>query len=263
MSAPRFYLPQLANFARVPGYAGSFDGPEARHAVSVLRLRSGDQLSLFDGLGGEALAQVIATSRERVEFEVLHWLARQRELPFEMSLMIALPNGDRQKTLIDAATELGVHRLIPVIAQRGVAQPTESALERLRRYVVEACKQSGRNRLMDIEQPVRLAELNHVTDALCLVAHPYDEAGPRVPLFSKLTGTPGPTCLLIGPEGGLTPQEVQSMMAIGWQVIDLGPSILRIEIAAIAALAQVAGWFHAHTWQPPESLEADRKPVSD
>ncbi|MCC6510777.1 MAG: 16S rRNA (uracil(1498)-N(3))-methyltransferase [Pirellulaceae bacterium] len=245
MSAPRFYLPQLATVAKVPRYSGYFDGPEARHAVSVLRLRGGDHLALFDGQGGEALAQVVSTSRDRVEFEVLHWLDQQRELPFELTLMIALPKGDRQKTLVDAATELGVGRMIPVITQRGVAQPTESALERLKRYVVEASKQSGRNRLMAIEQPKRLQDLDQDSSSLRLVAHPYDEAGPRMPLTARLTGSPRPTSLLIGPEGGFTLAEVESLMATGWEVVDLGPSILRIEIAAIAAVAIVAGRFHA------------------
>ena len=162
-------------------------------------------------------------------------------------MAIALPKGDRQKTLVDAATELGVSRLIPILSERGVAQPTDNALERLRRQVIEACKQCGRNRLMDISEPMRLRDLPSVyaePSILRMTAHPYDVTGPRQHLTCHLHGMARSCVLAVGPEGGFTDGEVSLLSEAGWKVVDLGPLVLRIEIAAIAAVAQVVGWYH-------------------
>lgn len=247
MSPPRFYCPQLANSANLSAARFFLDPAEAKHATAVLRLRVEDSLSLFDGQGRAALARVIEAKRDVVGVEVTQWLESQPVSAAELTLAIALPKGDRQKTLVDAATELGVSRLIPVLCQRGVAQPTDNALERLRRQVIEACKQCGRNRLMEISEPIALSSLSHrATDssALRMVAHPYDIAGERRHLTRCLQGPAQSCCLAVGPEGGFTDEEVAELAAAGWSVVDLGPLVLRIEIAAITAIAQVVGWYH-------------------
>ena len=240
MSAPRFYVPQLAQVT-----SGFLDGAEARHATSVLRLNVDDQVTLFDGLGAEALARIVSTGRSQLAFEVIERLDRNRELVHPLTLAIALPKGDRQRTLVDAATELGVTHFIPLRTQRGVAQPTDNALERLGRSVTEASKQCGRNRLMHIGAPQSVAELiEHQPHDSCLrlVAHPRNEAGPRAPLRRLLVDPVCAATIAIGPEGGFTNDEVQQLTRQHWQAIDLGPTILRVEIAAIAAIAQLAAW---------------------
>jgi 16S rRNA (uracil1498-N3)-methyltransferase len=219
------------------------DATEARHATSVLRLRVDDEVGLFDGQGRGALGKVIEAKRDVLGVEVHTWQEPVPDSASELILAIALPKGDRQKTVVDAATELGVTRFVPILCERGVAQPTDNALERLRRQVVEACKQCGRNRLMEISEPATLAQLNsQAADSLKLIAHPYDVGRPRELLASYLLDDKQSVVLAIGPEGGFTDQEVIELSADGWKVIDLGPLILRIEIAAIAAVAQVMGW---------------------
>lgn len=269
MSAPRFYIPQLATAA-----TGFLDGAEARHAASVLRLALHDRLCLFDGLGHEALARITAIGRNAVEYEVFERTDTDRELPQPLTLAVALPKGDRQKTLVDAATELGVSHFVPLRTRRGVAQPTDNALERLRRGVVEASKQCGRNRLMEIGEPVELADLaasdsnltvsqaNASAKPLRFVAHPYDEAGKRCSLAEALyeysscpSNSSGtgicPVTIVIGPEGGLTAEEAQLLAASHWRIVDLGRTILRVEIAAISAVSQIASWLHYRVAQRP------------
>lgn len=247
MSLPRFYCPQLANSPRLAETRCFLDAAEAKHATAVLRLRADDALMLFDGQGGAALAKVIEAKRDTVGVEITQWLAPQPESMAELTLAIALPKGDRQKTLVDAATELGVSRLVPILCERGVAQPTDNALDRLRRQVIEACKQCGRNRLMEISEAVRLSDLPSAyadQSMLRLAAHPYDVTGPRQHLTAHLDRAARSCVLAVGPEGGFADGEVTLLSEAGWNIVDLGPLVLRIEIAAIAAVAQVVGWYH-------------------
>ena len=249
MSPPRFYCPQIAASPNLAAARYFLEPAEAKHATSVLRLRVDDQLALFDGQGREALAKVIEAKRDTVSVEVIRWQEPDREQAVDLTLVIALPKGDRQKTLVDAATELGVTRLVPLLSHRAVAQPTDSALDRLRRQVIEACKQCGRNRLMEISSPITISQLATSTTNLSdlrVVAHPYDISGPRLPLAQHLMNPPRTSMLAIGPEGGFTDEEVSELSRSGWSIVDLGPLVLRIEIAAIAAIAQLAGWYHKH-----------------
>ena len=169
--------------------------------------------------------------RADVELAVAFREDIDRELPWSLVFGAALPKGERQKWLVEKAVELGVGRLVPLETARGVAQPVEQALARLRRTVVEASKQCGRNRLMEIAAPQRLAEFvaSAPPMALRLLAHPKTSASPFMPCVSA-----GVTAA-VGPEGGFTDEEVALAMAGGWKMIDLGPRILRVETAALAA----------------------------
>src|SRR5207247_6189919 len=104
--------------------------------------------------GREATARVDRVSRSRVELTLLSRRHVDRERSLQMMLAVALPKGDRQRWLVEKAVELGVRRLVPLATRRGVAEATPAALARLRRAVIEACKQCGRNTLMEIAEPV-------------------------------------------------------------------------------------------------------------
>jgi len=211
-------------------------GDEGRHLATVMRATAGVELALFDGRGAEFVGRISRVKKHEVEIEVVSRTERSRELPYELTLAVALPKGDRQKWLVEKLTELGVTRLTPLITERGVAQPVASALDRLKRGVIEASKQCGRNRLMEIAEPVTVAQL--------LAAHGV--AGNR--LFADPTGQPfaeaarGTAMNLIaavGPEGGFTPGEAAAARVAGWQIVSLGPRILRVETAAIALAAKL------------------------
>jgi 16S rRNA (uracil1498-N3)-methyltransferase len=167
-----------------------------------------------------------------VELTVLARQSIDRELGFPLTLAVALPKGERQKWLVEKAVELGVTRIVPLQAARAVAQPTAGALDRLRRTVIEASKQCGRNRLLEISEAQSLHTLigNVPADAVRLMAHPRGASITSMELHSRSAGI---DCL-IGPEGGFTEDEVERAALAGWQPVSLGQRILRVETAAIA-----------------------------
>jgi 16S rRNA (uracil1498-N3)-methyltransferase len=215
-------------------------GPEAHHLAHVMRVQPGDDAILFDGSGDEFAAVVRAVRRSEVELEVLERRTVDRELPIEVTLGVSLPKGDRQKWLVEKVVELGLARLVPLVTARSVAQPVAQALARLERGVIEASKQCGRNRLMQVLPPQDWTQfLAAAADArFRLIAHPGGTALRR--LAAGGTSAPKSVCLAVGPEGGFTDAEVEQALAAGWQMVDLGPRILRVETAAVALTALIA-----------------------
>jgi 16S rRNA (uracil1498-N3)-methyltransferase len=250
----------------ITGQQVSLSGPEAHHLINVMRARKGARVILFDGSGCEFSARVENVGRNDIELTVLSREEVDRELPFVLTLAVALPKGDRQKWLVEKAVELGVGRVIPLKTQRAVAQPVQQALARLRRTVIEASKQCGRNRLMEIAEPLDFSDfIDQTRDQPCrLLAHPHAAHSAADVGCVKHTDTAvhfmHPTdndvgCakhtdattdellrnvfVAIGPEGGFTNEEVALAAKAGWQTVDLGPRILRIETAAILLMAMV------------------------
>ena len=232
----------------IAGDRATLNGPEAHHLLHVMRAQPGTEVAIFDGSGEEFLAVVDRSSRSEVQLRIAERRAIDRELPFALTLAVALPKGDRQKWLVEKTTELGVTRIVPLKTQRGVAQPVEQALTRLRRGVIEASKQCGRNRLMQIDEPVGGQTLTEqAADQLRLLAHPKSalpngcvcEATGTVSPLREAASTRG-IVVAIGPEGGFTDDEVVAACNLGWQPIDLGRRILRVETAAIALAAMLA-----------------------
>src|SRR3954466_10304744 len=125
-------------------------GPEAHHLLHVMRASPGDEVTLFDGSGAAFSVVVESTKRTEVELRIVERREIDRELPFPLIVGVALPKGDRQKWLVEKLTELGVTTLVPLITERSISVPSDSAVARLRRAVIEAAKQCGRNRLMQI-----------------------------------------------------------------------------------------------------------------
>jgi 16S rRNA (uracil1498-N3)-methyltransferase len=224
----------------------TLDGPEAHHLLNVMRAKVGAKITLFDDSGAEFDAIVEATRRADATVRILERHEIDRELPFDLTLGVALPKGDRQKWLVEKLTELGVTTLVPLITERGVAQPTENAAERLERAVIEAAKQCGRNRLLKTARPLAWSdwialgwlgsnESEPPGIPRRLIAHPGAH-----PLAAFDFRSPRPARISIGPEGGLTDEEIEQAISAGWQQISLGPRILRVETAAIALAAACA-----------------------
>lgn len=215
---------------------------EAHHLSHVMRARPGDDVVLFDGSGAEWQARVVAISRSAVELQVHERREVDRELTLDVTLGVALPKGERQRWLVEKAVELGVRRLVPLVTQRGVAQPVEKALGRLRRTVIEASKQCGRNRLMEVGTPVKSSDLftaAYPTETLRAIADPSGREPPQSLLEGRRGAAPSACYFAVGPEGGFSEHEIAVATSNGWQAVTLGPRILRIETAAIY-LAAVA-----------------------
>lgn len=226
----RFYVNQPLDAGTV-----LLQGPEAHHLAVVSRVRVGDSVVLFNGDGREWPARVIRLGKREVELELAPAQAVNRELGFRLIVACPLPKGDRGQFLIEKLTELGVSAYVPLRTQRSVLPVGEARVEKLQRYVIEASKQCGRNRLMEIRTPRSWPEL--VQDA---------DLPPRrwlgdVRGQSLLGLVPSDTVLAVGPEGGFTEGEIEAARQAGWTSVSLGPRTLRIETAALA-LAVLAGY---------------------
>ena len=209
-------------------------GSEAHHLLHVMRAEPGHAVVLFDGRGGEYPGIVKQCLRAAVELDVGPQRPVERELAFSLTLAVCLPKGDRARWLVEKAVEMGVSQLVPLQTERSVAAGLSP--DKLTRYVIEASKQCGRNRLMEVTDRQKWSELAKGKSAVHrLVAHP---GGPS-PAGLELSPH-GDVVVAIGPEGGLTQSEVDQASQQGWQVVGLGKRILRIETAALALAAFVA-----------------------
>src|SRR5947208_11771779 len=201
----RFYTPDPLG----PGeYVLS--GPEAHHLAAVRRFGPGDRVVLFNGDGHDYPAEVVLADRKRSVLTVLDAVPAGRELPFPLVVGSALPKGDRADFLIEKLTELGVTRFVPLVTARAVVQPKASVVEKFARAVIEASKQCGRNRLMQIDAPQKWEQFVARTDlpATRVVLH----TGPDLP---KVTASGG-CAVAVGPEGGFAPEEIALAVGSGW-----------------------------------------------
>jgi 16S rRNA (uracil1498-N3)-methyltransferase len=209
-------------------------GAEAHHLVNVLRASPGAEVILFDGSGCEFAARVRRIDRQSVALELVERREANRESVQRCVLGVALPKGDRRRMLVEKCVELGVHSLVPLATERGVAQPGETARDRLERTVIESSKQCGRNRLMALEPPQQLDTFltSAPSDAIRWIAHP----GGSSIATRAAAGTPL-VYIAVGPEGGFTASELSCAREVGWTQVDLGPRTLRVETAAIVLAA--------------------------
>lgn len=215
-------------------------GEQAHHAINVMRYRVGDQIVIFDGQGTEHDAEIESLTKKQLTARLLDSRQVDRSLDRCITMIVALPKGDRQKFLIEKLVELGVTELVPLATQRSVAEVKPKVIERIEKQIVEASKQCGRNFLMKVTPAISVSQLCEgnpespfkiTDDMLKLLSHPYDSK--PLPAFSLAPDRP--VAIAIGPEGGFTESEVASLLDAGWDATKLGPTILRIETAAIAA----------------------------
>jgi 16S rRNA (uracil1498-N3)-methyltransferase len=195
-------------------------------------------VEVFDGESPLAWPAVVReVAGDRVALEVAGEGVPGREPARPLTLATAVPKGERFDWLVEKAVEVGVARLVPLITARSVVDPRPAKLDRLRRAVVEASKQCGRNRLMRLDPPADFAAYLAAEPAPGrLLAHP---GGPAPADWAGTGSQPGPAALAIGPEGGFSEAEVEAARAAGWRVVALGPTLLRIETAAIVGAAIV------------------------
>ncbi len=235
MSAPRFYCPPPLPSGK------SFELPAsaAHHASRVLRLRTGDPVQVFDGTGNALDATINEIGAKRVVLGNLQTCWAQPETGLRIVLAQALCSSEKMDWIVQKATELGVSEIVPVQSQRSVAKLTGSRAdkraEHWRSVAISACEQCGRNDLPEIHPPqpldawlaaMRTSKLGKFIllpgGAAQLHSHKKPEAG---------------VALLIGPEGGFTPDESNVAQQMGFAPILLGPRILRTETAAIAGIS--------------------------
>jgi 16S rRNA (uracil1498-N3)-methyltransferase len=227
----------------ISGDLARLAGEEAHHLAHVMRAKPGHEVVVFDGAGAEWQARVTRVGRAEVELELLTRREVDREFFCELTLGVALPKGDRQRWLVEKAVELGVRRVVPLITARGVAQPADKSLARLRRTVVEASKQCGRNRLMEIAPPVSCVDhfaAMRAGDLWRALADPGGTQSLGTLLSENRDAPPAILSFAVGPEGGFTEEELHAARTAGWPMVTLGPRILRVETAALYLVAAAA-----------------------
>lgn len=235
MSAPRFYcpppLPLSTNYELPPA--------AAHHASRVLRLREGDAVQIFDGLGNALDATINAISGKRVLLGNLQTCMGQQDPGLHIVLAQAMCTADKMDWVVQKATELGVSEIVPVQTQRSVAKLSgsraEKRTEHWRNVTVSACEQCGRNTLPQLQTPQDMGVWLKV-----MRSHPGGKFILLPGGASNLNNQPKPqgrATLLIGPEGGFTADEANVAQQAGFVPILLGPRVLRTETAAIAGIA--------------------------
>lgn len=227
--APRFYMAEIPDPEDTPV---QLPDDEARHAASALRIQEGDSVELFDGAGRVASARTIHVAKRRVQVQIE---SVKVEPPPEGTIVLAVaaPKGDRLRWLVEKLTELGVTRLQLLQTQHSVVDPRANKVQKLRQTSLAAAKQCGRNHLLEITESVSWSEFlaDRSANTPLLIAHP---GGRRLTECLDLERC-SEVQVAIGPEGGLSEEEVREAELAGGQIVSLGQTILRIETAAIAA----------------------------
>jgi len=240
MQRHRFYAPPShISDARI-----TLDPDESHHLTRVLRLAEGARVFVFDGAGAEYEGEVAKVSKQAVEVTILTPLGDEVESPLELTLGQALIKGDKFDWVVQKATELGVTRIVPLVTDhselRKVEERIEHRLARWRRIALEAVKQCGRRRLVEIAEPVSLAKFGAGEEVQMKLI--FSERGGRRlrELGAKRVAS---ISLAIAAEGGWSQGELKQAEAQGFIPIHLGARILRTETAALVAVTLAQHWF--------------------
>jgi len=231
-SVPRFFAPvQLSLGAEI-------DLPErvARHCA-VLRLRRGDSIVLFNGEGGEFSSELTRVSRGDARAHVISRQTPERESPLAIALAQCVSSGDRMDATLQKSTELGVSRIVPIASERSIVRLSSDRADRRvahwRNVVIAACEQCGRNQVPEVGAIIGFDAFlgQAAADGLRLLLAPDADRD------LKQLEPPGKVTLLVGPEGGLAPEERQRAERSGFLPVRFGPRVLRTETAPLAAIA--------------------------
>lgn len=233
---PHFYVaPEAVRDGRIV-----LGEDETRHLTTVLRKKPGDEIELFNGLGGIYKAVLESVVDGRLTGRILS-TSEVKDLPVALRLFQGLPKGDKFEWVLEKMTELGAREIVPLLTERGVAKvPAERSDAKLKKWekiVLAAAKQCGRARVPRVIQPLSLA---HALDRLSpseLSLIPWEgekKAGLKSVLQGNFKrGLPKAMNVFIGPEGGFAPREVEQARARGALPVTLGSQILRTETAGL------------------------------
>ncbi|SFK34429.1 16S rRNA (uracil(1498)-N(3))-methyltransferase [Streptomyces pini] len=243
MTAPVFLAETAALAGAVPGAVLALEGPEGRHAVAVRRLRAGEGIVLTDGAGTGAFGTVAAVEgKDRLEVAVTEVRTEPEPRP-RITVVQALPKGDRGELAVETMTETGVDAIVPWSASRCVTQwrgeRGQKALRKWRSTAREAGKQSRRLRFPEVAEPAGTRQLLPLLSSAAFAAVLHEEGA--LPLAAAELPAEGELVLVVGPEGGVTPEELEAFEQAGARPYRLGPSVLRTSTAGTAAAALLLG----------------------
>ncbi|ABB15107.1 16S rRNA (uracil(1498)-N(3))-methyltransferase [Carboxydothermus hydrogenoformans] len=235
---PYFFLPP----GQTQGDYAYLTGDDAKHVAKVLRIKPGEKLTLQDDQEFRYLCQVIAVRKDLVQLKILEKKKVVTRPPVNVTLVQGVPKGDKMDFIVQKATELGVYRIIPVETIRTVVvfdeRKKKDRCERWQKIAYEAAKQAGVSRVPEIFPVIDLKALpEFISDALILVPYEGEEQTSLKQLLNKEAVKN--VTVIIGPEGGFDPGEIEYLKSFGAVTVSLGPRILRTETAALAVLSMV------------------------
>lgn len=232
---PRFFVEQIR------GDRVILTGENAAHIGKSLRMRVGEILTLSDANGIDCEARIVRFGDGTVETEVLETRQNISEPTVAVTLYQALPKVGKFEVIVQKAVELGVTRIVPMLTSRCVSRPDEKSqkkkVDRYNKIALEAAKQSGRGKIPTVGD---VLDYGQVLKKLPAYQHSvlfYEEGGERI--CDILPEDVNELAIVIGSEGGFSPEEVEQAKHAGAKIGTLGPRILRCETAPIAALAAV------------------------
>lgn len=237
MSQHRFYCPSKLSVGAIV----SLPETAAVHAARVLRMQVGDKATLFNGDGADYQCQLTTVQKNSVTAQVVSCTVVTNESPLDILLLQGISSGDRMDYTIQKAVELGVREIQPIATERSVVKLNQERAEKRiahwQQIVISACEQCSRAYVPVVHAPLSLSQW--------LAQNPQHEAS-RILLnpvgakkLAQLSKPSSQIQLLIGAEGGLSPHEIDTASAHGFQSIILGPRILRTETAALTAIASM------------------------
>lgn len=214
-------------------------GDEAKHLAQVLRIKSGAEITVFDGRGRRAAAVVGDVSRDRVTLELGNTTITTPPLP-AVTLAQAIPKGKNMELIVQKAVELGVARIQPLVTKHTIVQPGEGKADKWRRIALEACKQCGQDTLPEIADPVGFDEWIQQDESAELGIIASLAEGAR-PMREVLRDHPDlKSCrLLVGPEGDFSADETSAALGADYQPVTLGEIVLRVETASLFCLSAI------------------------
>jgi 16S rRNA (uracil1498-N3)-methyltransferase len=233
MHIPRIYYP-----AELPLNTPLLLSKEAHHhLVEVLRLHIGDTVSVFNDTGKEYIGSLMEVNKRDLKVILKKLVKSNKESPLVLHLIQGISRGEKMDFTLQKAVELGVAEITPVFTEycnvKLTAERLEKRCQHWQKIVIHACEQSGRQKIPVVKQPLQLKdELQYCKAGLRLVLDPQ-----ATQQLHDLPNKPQTVAILVGPEGGLSSVEIEAAQQNGFQLLRLGPRILRTETAALVALS--------------------------
>ena len=218
-------------------------GEDVKHMYKVLRLGSGDKISINDCMGREYIGEIVEISKSEVNIKLIEEIDLNNESSLSINLYQGLPKSAKMDLIVQKATELGVKKITPLITDR-VELKSELGefrkTDRWRRIALEACKQSKRSFIPQVETPIEFNQLLLELKDIDLIVVPYENQegkGIKAMMNEISNANIKSAAVIIGPEGGFEKVEIEKLKAIGAHIITLGPRILRTETAGFVAVS--------------------------
>ncbi|MGG0518203.1 16S rRNA (uracil(1498)-N(3))-methyltransferase [Priestia aryabhattai] len=222
---------------------------DAHHISRVMRMNEGSQFIACNEQGQAALCEIENISANEVKASIIEWISEEKELPVHVTIVNGLPKGDKLELIIQKGTELGAYRFIPFIAARSVVKwddkKSQKKVDRWNKIAKEAAEQSHRTIVPAVEAPISFKKLVEISGDYTHKVVAYEERakqGETSHLHAVLSALkPGNSVLVVvGPEGGLTEQEVELLEENEFTISGFGPRILRAETAPLYALSAIS-----------------------